>query len=982
MNVGLKDGLKTDLGAEDKFNVDQGKLQLQDIQNQIKLNEEAQAKIAQAHKIGNLSLADYTTQSRDLLTEDAQLKQQLAEQEVDNMRRVSQARINELQRIKDERDNLTQIDIAKGDTGITRSSMSQWKTNKFLSLDEPLVRAKKATEDSKALLGNTNLELQELEQDKAEMLLVEYTQRKRQLLLEQAQNEKALADAEMARIKAVEEFRMGMLNKLKESRDANTQIATSNRGTGITRESMSQWGTNQNLSLEEPVKRAESSLIENQSALKNTKLELEGLEKAYIDGALSIERYVNEKRRLLTEQAQKEQSLADAEMARLKAVEDFRLALLDKRREIKSDNLSIKGANSKESLANIQKRGKIDPAILDVLKSGMTGQEAQDQLQLTSETISALEEEYKKGGISLEKYTDRMRKLQVEQAQNRATLAESDLSLLEAQENQRIDILMKSLDRQVTIGDAINKLETAKMDVRKAGAESKTQGLEQIKAIGETLSPGMEKSTNPELVTSYLSNQLKLQEQIDQSKINSLKIQTQLNVQNLAIEKNREEVSLRKQEIEARQALLIARNGMLAAQTMGDERAIAIAQQQVGLANDNLSAVVQQLDLSKKLYGEKEKQLGIESASTLKQELMAQRATKYEQAQKRINSLAQTLNNILDKQKEKIEKAGAYKSQMFDARLAGAQGGAGLLDKAIDFQTQLNNPESDLLPSVREEMEKQRKSALGGLNISSGSSLEDLYKKRLSMEDSIAKQKMIALEAQQSMDQTIFQMEMDRLKIEMTTASIMASLAANQAKGTPVEQEAQAAKEQAAKGLQDFEKNQQVAKDTLAAKQALERYQLDQEIYNSKNEERMKMAQGGFKVPGEVGKAPTLELPRNLPDPRKVDATYTPPDIEKTLANQVDGNLGSGPAEKSLGNIETMVKSIVDSLLDGGQNAPGTVKDGKVNDSSSKGSGGLELVPNNTDNSVNIQSLTVISSDPTGDARKVVNDLAKTKNRF
>ena len=195
----------------------------------------------------------------------------------------------------------------------------------------------------------------------------------------------------------------------------------------------------------------------------------------------------------------------------------------------------------------------------------------------------------------------------------------------------------------VTIGDAINKLEIAKMDVRKAGAESKTQELEQIKAIGETLSPGMEKSTNPELVTSYLSDQLKLQEQIDQSKINSLKIQTQLNVQNLAIEKNREEVSLRKQEIEARQALLIARKGMLAAQAMGDERAIAIAQQQVGLANDNLSAIVQQLDLSKKLYGEKEEQLGIESASILKQELMAQRAAKYEQAQKRINSLAQSV---------------------------------------------------------------------------------------------------------------------------------------------------------------------------------------------------------------------------------------------------------------------------------------------------------------------------------------------------
>lgn len=308
MNVGLKDGLKTDLGAEDKFNVGQGELQLKDIQNQIKLNEEAQAKIAEAYKIGKLSLADYTTQSRDLLTEDAQLKQQLAEQEIDNMRRVSQARINELQRIKDERDNLTQISIAKGDKDITRSSISQWKTNNTLSLTEPLERANKAKEDSKVLLDNTNLELQELEQRKAGMLLEEYIQRKRQLLLEQAQNEKALADAEMARIKAVEEFRMGMINKMKEIREANTQIATSNRNTGITRESISQWGTNENLSLEEPIKRAESSLIESQSSLRNTQSELKDLEKAYAEGALSVERYVNEKRRLLTEQAQKEQS--------------------------------------------------------------------------------------------------------------------------------------------------------------------------------------------------------------------------------------------------------------------------------------------------------------------------------------------------------------------------------------------------------------------------------------------------------------------------------------------------------------------------------------------------------------------------------------------------------------------------------------------------------------------------------------------------
>lgn len=1001
----LARGLRSDLGAEDKFNVKTTGMQYIKVQKDIENNALAMESLTQAYYRGELSLEEYTTRSRALLTDDAQLKQQLVEQEIAYIRSVSQARMNALQRIKESRDANTEIANSGRTEAITRNSISKFRMDEFLSNNESLAQAKNGLVEIQNQLKNTNSELSELEEAYAsgDLLLNDYIQKKRQLLITQAQQESQLATAEMARMRAIEDYRLAMLDRMRDVSNNKNAILNAEALTQLAQSQMTgQVGDSQSSR-----QSTEIALDNAKKAVEVAKESLAGIQKAYRKKELSAEKYQERLRAINLEIAQANQSVAEQELALWKAKEQEKISILEKSLE-KQDRLNKLNAiktkiNNTEQLAGMLASGGTS----DLTSSIFSNQEtnvSQDQSisSLTNKLVGL------KGIVNPTKdLQDKI--LATEQELNEAVLTKR-LNLLSQSLEYKKQMLNatqlenKSIENQLNMIDSQHKLQQAFVEITKKRLENEIVSMERIKTLSDEIGS-----------SSIESVQFRSQfdDAIASKRLKTLDIELKANVRNLEIEQHREKLSQRKAENESRLAVIQAKNSLLIANQSGNSDAIALAQQQFQLASESLSTVLQQGQAMNQLHDTQKTKLALEHQGTLQ-------AEKYAKIQDTINSKLKTATSYLDKQKERLDSINELNKAINNSKTNVLEKQTGISDRKIDLYDAINGTEKITDPKqnavLMKELEAQLK-AIGG-STDPGA----MYAERLRLEESLANQKMNALVAEQNMQKTLLQIEFDKYELQAQALILQAKMLALQSKGTENEASANQLADDAMKGLDALQNRRQDAMEALGINQETERYNQGIENANAINDARRKSAEAGYRPKGDPAKYPTatgeagkaikelltgnsqrfgyapsfdlnqavkglrggngIDIGRvNIPSPSN-EPTYTPLNInEELLTPNLTENTERNT--KAMYDLSNSIISLTEALVN---NKPGLEINAPVANNNPVSTptgqptttGGQQVI-----NNVNYGGVTVISSDPTGDARKVLNDLAKAnKNRL
>ncbi len=1022
-NNQLARGLRSDLGAEDKFNVKTTGMQYIKVQKDIENNALAMKSLKQAYFEGKLSLEQYTTKSRALLTEDAQLKQQLVEQEISYIRAISQARMNALQRIKESRDANTEIANSGRTKAITKSSISKFRTDEFLTNNESLAQAKNGLVEVQNQLKNTKSELSELEEayagGKGPLLLNEYIQKKRQLLITQAQQESQLTTAEMARMRAIEDYRLAMLDRMRDVSNNKNAILNAEALTQLAQSQMSGQVSDSTINRQS----AEIGLDNAKKAVDVAQDSLSQVQKAFAKKELSAEKYQERLRTINLEIAQANQSVAEQELAVLKANEQEKISIIEKSLE-KQDRLNKLNAikakiNNPEQLSGMLVSGGTSDLTSSIFNNQETNTGQDQQItSLTSKLVGM------KGILNPTKdLQDKI--LATEQELNEAVLTKR-LNLLSQSLEYKKQMLNatqlenKAIENQLNVIDSQHKIQQALVEITKKRLENEIVSMERVKTLSDEIG-----SSSIESVKS----RSQFDDAIASKRLKTLGIELKANVRNLEIEQQREILGQRKAENESRLAVLQAKNTALIANQSGNSDAIALAQQQLSLANESLSVVLQQGQSMSRLHDTQRTKLALEHKGTLE-------AEKYAKIQDTINSKLKTANSYLDKQKERLDSINELNKAINSAKTNVLEKRGGIIDRGIDLFDQINGTEKVTDPAenpiLMKELQEQLKANTGIDNLKNIDP-KKMYSERLRLEETLANQKMDSLLAEQNMQKTLLQIEFDKLQLQGEALLLQAKMLALQAKGTENEADANQAVKDATSNLTGIADRRKSAESALGVNQSMERYNQEIDNANAINETRRRSAEAGYKPEGDPAKypgtprfagksvdellagepkrfgyAPSFDLNREVEamlkggstdnlfrniaqdvTPGKIDianipetqeATYQPLDLNNELL--IDANDATRKNTTAMQDLITALKSVVVPEGQPSQNTTPKATPEYANNPVGPGGPTGPGIQQNTTN-VNYGGVTIISSDPTGDARKVLTDLAKAnKNRF
>ncbi len=662
----------------------------------------------------------------------------------------------------------------------------------------------------------------------------------------------------------------------------------------------------------------------------------------------------------------------NAEIAVAESQANLARAFANKESREVIDSLQIELAHRQKLVAsaqaNINNNNKI--AELERRRLALSGQLGQEALKQAREVerlrdAKAKAKEQEKESLDIAKEKTKVEKIKTPKQPKEprvTTPKEPKVNRLNGELLSATQLELKAMDRIDAVQDVINQKEQVSLDIIKAKLDLQLKYLESIKAIGDNAVPMFESTTNPELMLSVMQEQMTLQKEIDQVKIEGIQAQIEANLLNLEIDKQRELSALRRNEIEARGGILDAKQSLLDAQKENDNEGMTIARQQLSLANDNLSTVLEERKHTEDLFNQKKELLAIESKSNLLQEKMSQRAGKFADQQSKLNSVAKTYNNLLDQQQKQLESIYGLNKSIYDARLNALTQESGLLDKALELKSAISNADENTPKSLVVEQTKQ-------LKVIGDGSEKKLLMDRLKLEQKMASEKMLALKAEQSMQKNLLLIELNKQKIQSQMAVLQAQVMAMSLQGTPQQDNANGLVRDAVKNQINTETMANNAMDSLGVKQAMESYNQAMENFKNINQQRINVATAGYTPDGALPQVPKIYDVPSL----KQEQQYQPAQIGDSILKDVAQFLNTARAETSLGNIESSVNQILEKM---GVNPPAEpTAPGKQSGGFTKvGVPGAEPSPNVTNN---YGGITVISSDPTGDARKVLTDLAK-----
>ena len=455
-----------------------------------------------------------------------------------------------------------------------------------------------------------------------------------------------------------------------------------------------------------------------------------------------------------------------------------------------------------------------------------------------------------------------------------------------------------------------------------------------------------------------MDRQYAIQQAINKAKSDQAKADLVASQKALDMDYQREQLTLRKAEIENRQAVLRAKNDVLVAQQSGNQLAIQQAKQQLQVSSDALGVILQQQSINNQNYGIKKNTLGIETKALIAEEKIAKIKEKQVQIQNRINLAQSAVTKELDKQKTRLDAIAALSQTVAKAKLNGLDKQAGFLDQALTLNTDLKG--EDLPDTLRKELQGQLDQLTGG---GANNNEKKLLMDRLALEEKIAKEKLKALEQEHAMQKALLQIELTKQNMAAQMAVIQAHLLAQQLAQNGMAKEGRQLIQDALAAQQSMKDLGQMAMQGLTINQDMEKYNQQVDNFTGINAERRKVAEAGYTPIGARPIMPQYEPPKYKP------INYDPNQMAKDAVINTTGMVGR-LVEAISRQLEARIGGVPGPT---GNTAPAPVSTSTTNNQT-------ESVVNNVTNNT---TLTVISSDPTGDARKVLADLTKAnKNRF
>ncbi|MEY3331780.1 MAG: hypothetical protein RLZZ176_80 [Cyanobacteriota bacterium] len=532
-----------------------------------------------------------------------------------------------------------------------------------------------------------------------------------------------------------------------------------------------------------------------------------------------------------------------------------------------------------------------------------------------------------------------------------------------------VQLQLKAMEEHIVIMERMGELEMARNQEVKARLDYYSALLDIQKQISDKVLPTLETGDIDSLLDG-LKAQENLQKRIDLQRIETLRVEHRIALSGLDIEERKSAMSAQRQRAELRNNVLLARDAVLQADQSGDAGAIAVTRQQLDIANQALSNFEHQESLNQQINRSKRATLETENKSLMVQEKANQKAEKFSREQEKINAISRNITNEIDKQQKKMQSIADLNKAISDYRINALEKESSRIDDIIGMRKELSNEDSEMPDTLRKELTLQMESMKKG---SSTQSEKSLYAEKLNIEQRLAKERYQALLAEQAMEKSMFEMETRKLGLEMRTAEMQAKIIAMQAKGTELEGPANDLVRQAEQGTIDFERERSLAEKALRTKQAMDKDNLAYDNTSKINETRRTIAEAGYTPEGK----PATFKPSDFIVPTLVVMDESLKQVDKSILKFEEVGTALDTFTSSLEGLSQRIDQI-----NAGQSQsatqPSTTTQNSSNTSGPGGPGG----PGNSGTVINVASVSVISSDPTGDARKVLTDLAKAnKNK-
>lgn len=949
----------------------------------------------------------------------AQMKLELLGQELALKQAIEQKTLAGLAEERSALQALNKIKNNDGNVAIATTYKEGMQTNINAESDFNVESAQQALISLQANTNEVAKAIDRLNQKRLDGSLSaeKYNEQIRQLSLEQSDLSVQIANAEISQIKAVQQARADDLARRKQELETKINIQNTSDQSDIISQKLA-GSIDENKVATELAKLSKENNKALLTALDENKANIES---AFNDGAMNLRDYTQQIQQIELERVRLIKSTLEDELNIRKAVDNEILANMDKRVKEQSHlfNIEMLQAKEKSKLSELKSTTpKSDLAEqLEQNKTALleAGQ-AIDQMKLKLSEMQSLSPSPE----NTQKILDLERELNEAVLGKRITLLDQQLAL-KNKIKSATELEAIALDNQAKIMDDLSKLESSRSAEVKARANLELKGLEAKKELANI---DLGDAGNYEIGVKLLDQQFAIQQAINKSKSDQVKADLDSNQKALEMDYQREQITLRKAEIENRLAVLRAKDDVVTATQSGITGAIALAQQQLKISNDSLSVILQQKDISDQNHTIKKNTLNLENQALLAEGKVTQYKEQQAQLQNKLNLAQASATKEIDKQKTKLDAIANLNKAISNARVNALEKQIAFQDQALQIQNDLKD--ENINPVLKDELKGQLNQLTGG-----NTDEKSLFRQRLEMEQKLADEKMKALAKEHQMQKAMMGIELAKNKIAAAMAVAQAKILAIELAKNGMAEEGKKLVEGALEAQQEMAGLGDMARESLSYNQASEVYNQEVENYNRQNEQRRKMAEAGY-----APNMPRPEMPK-FDNPTKSNG-YSPNQsggfgvkdktIDELMKSGFKGYIPlsmrtAQPGEKFLGNtepqykpaeinpndfaqdatqraanaVEKFVQTIQKQLEDNMKNIPAPSGPGGSSQNQNSPSQNNQPIPdkagstsntnqsnsevsNTTTVNNNYGGLTFISSDPTGDARKVIGDLTKAKN--
>jgi hypothetical protein len=276
----------------------------------------------------------------------------------------------------------------------------------------------------------------------------EYVRRRRSLANEELQIASDASNAEVALKEANNAKILKGLENASRDRNLATRIASNNAQIGLTRDELNPNVSNQELA----VKSTQVGLNTTRSELSNTKAELEDLNKAFAQGALNEQSYLDKAAALKGSISDLGLKEAQAELALRKAINDQLLKQYELAKQTRDLEAKLANNAGRSALIRRQLDGprKLESEDIAIKSAALDTQATDRQIANTQKDLSDLQEQFNRGLIKIDDFKSKSIELKGQLSDLSVQRLNNELAELEARNAKAL----RSFERSISIANA------------------------------------------------------------------------------------------------------------------------------------------------------------------------------------------------------------------------------------------------------------------------------------------------------------------------------------------------------------------------------------------------------------------------------------------------------------------------------------------------------------------------------------------------